>query len=91
MILLGEVGGREEYKIIEAIKEGKITKPVIGWCIGTIAKHFSSGVQFGHAGASANAEEETAEAKNRAMKEAGIHVPDNFNDLPHVIRGVYEQ
>ena len=25
------------------------------------------------------------------MKEAGIHVPDNFNDLPHVIRGVYEQ
>ncbi|WP_457563960.1 citrate/2-methylcitrate synthase [Caminibacter pacificus] len=91
MILLGEVGGREEYKIIEAIKEGKITKPVIGWCIGTIAKHFSSGVQFGHAGASANAEEETAEAKNRAMKEAGIHVPDNFNDLPHVIKGVYEQ
>ncbi|WP_457562647.1 citrate/2-methylcitrate synthase [Caminibacter pacificus] len=91
MILLGEVGGREEYKIIQAIKEGKITKPVIGWCIGTIAKHFSSGVQFGHAGASANAEEETAEAKNRAMKEAGIHVPDNFNDLPHVIRGVYEQ
>jgi len=91
MILLGEVGGREEYKIIEAIKEGKITKPVIGWCIGTIAKHFSSGVQFGHAGASANAEEETAEAKNRAMKEAGIHVPENFNDLPHVIKGVYEQ
>jgi len=91
MILLGEVGGREEYKIIEAIKEGKITKPVIGWCIGTIAKHFSSGVQFGHAGASANAEEETAEAKNRAMREAGIHVPENFNDLPHVIRGVYEQ
>ena len=91
MILLGEVGGREEYKIIEAIKEGKITKPVIGWCIGTIAKHFSSGVQFGHAGASANAEEETAEAKNKAMREAGIHVPDNFNDLPHVIRGVYEE
>ncbi len=91
MILLGEVGGREEYKVIEAIKEGKITKPVIGWCIGTIAKHFSSGVQFGHAGASANAEAETAEAKNRAMKEAGIHVPDNFNDLPHVIRGVYEE
>ena len=91
MILLGEVGGREEYKIIQAIKEGKITKPVIGWCIGTIAKHFSSGVQFGHAGASANADEETAEAKNKAMKEAGIHVPANFNELPDVIRGVFEQ
>ncbi len=89
MILLGEVGGREEYKIIEAIKEGKITKPVIGWCIGTIAKHFSSGVQFGHAGASANADAETAEAKNRAMKEAGIYVPENFNELPKTINEVY--
>ncbi len=91
MLLLGEVGGREEYKVIEAVKSGKITKPVIGWCIGTIAQHFSSGVQFGHAGASANADEETAVAKNRAMREAGIHVPDSFNDLPHVIKGVYEE
>ncbi len=91
MLLLGEVGGREEYKVIEAVKSGKITKPIIGWCIGTIAQHFSSGVQFGHAGASANADEETAVAKNRAMKEAGIHVPDSFNDLPHVIKGVYEE
>jgi len=89
MILLGEVGGTEEYKVIDAVKEGKITKPIIGWCIGTIAKHFSSGVQFGHAGASANAERETAEAKNKAMKEAGIHVPDSFNDLPAVINKVY--
>jgi ATP-citrate lyase alpha-subunit len=89
MVLLGEVGGREEYKVIDAIKEGKITKPVIGWCIGTIAKHFSSGVQFGHAGASANAEMETAIAKNKAMKEAGMHVPQSFNDLPNVINEVY--
>ncbi|HHD77259.1 MAG TPA: ATP citrate synthase [Campylobacteraceae bacterium] len=89
MILLGEVGGTEEYKVIEAVKSGKITKPVIAWCIGTIAKHFSSGVQFGHAGASANAERETAEAKNKAMAEAGIHVPESFNDLPRVIHEVY--
>ena len=91
MILLGEVGGTEEYKVIDAIKEGKITKPVIGWCIGTIAKHFSSGVQFGHAGASANADAETAEAKNKAMAEAGIHVPASFNDLPATINKVYNE
>jgi len=91
MILLGEVGGTEEYKVIEAIQSGKITKPVIAWCIGTIAKHFSSGVQFGHAGASANAERETAAAKNQAMAEAGIHVPASFNDLPATIKEVYEE
>jgi ATP-citrate lyase alpha-subunit len=90
MILLGEVGGIEEYKVIEAIKDGRITKPIIAWCIGTIAKHYDSGVQFGHAGASANAERETAEAKNIAMAEAGIHVPATFNDLPAKIKEVYE-
>ncbi len=89
MLLLGEVGGTEEYKVIDAIKEGKITKPIIAWCIGTIAKHYSSGVQFGHAGASANAERETADAKNKAMAEAGIYVPSSFNDLPNKIAEVY--
>ena len=91
MVLLGEVGGTEEYKVIEAIKSGKIKKPIIAWCIGTIAKHFSSGVQFGHAGASANADAETAAAKNAAMAEAGMFVPASFNDLPHTIKAVYEK
>jgi len=90
MVLLGEVGGTEEYKVIEAIKSGKITKPVIAWCIGTIAEHFSTGVQFGHAGASANAERETAVYKNKAMREAGIFVPDSFNDLPDTINSVFK-
>ncbi len=90
MILLGEVGGTEEYKVIDAVKSGKITKPIIAWCIGTIAKYYDSGVQFGHAGASANAERETAESKNKAMAEAGIHVPATFNDLPATIKSVFE-
>jgi len=89
MILLGEVGGTEEYKVIEAVKNGQIKKPIIAWCIGTIAKHFSSGVQFGHAGASANADAETAAYKNKAMAEAGIFVPESFNDLPAKIQEVY--
>ncbi|MFA7070439.1 MAG: citrate/2-methylcitrate synthase, partial [Sulfurimonas sp.] len=89
MLLLGEVGGTEEYKVIEAVKSGKIKKPIIAWCIGTIAKYYDSGVQFGHAGASANAERETAEAKNKAMAEAGIFVPSSFNDLPNKIAEVY--
>lgn len=90
MIMLGEVGGELEYKVAEAIKSGLITKPVIAWCIGTIAKHFGGEVQFGHAGAKAGADRETADAKNRALKEAGAIVPDSFNDFPEVIGEVYE-
>jgi len=91
MLLLGEVGGTEEYKVIEAVKDGRITKPIIAWCIGTIAKYYDSGVQFGHAGASANGDMETAEAKNKAMKEVGIRVPTSFNDLPEIISAVYHE
>ncbi len=89
MLLLGEVGGTEEYKVIEAVKSGKITKPIIAWCIGTIAKYYDSGVQFGHAGASANGDQETADAKNKAMSDAGMFVPKSFNDLPSLIAEVY--
>ena len=42
---------------------------------------FSSEVQFGHAGACANAARETADAKNQALAEAGAFVPDSFDLL----------
>jgi ATP-citrate lyase alpha-subunit len=91
LLLLGEVGGTDEYEVIKAVKEGKITKPIIAWCIGTVAENFNSGVQFGHAGASANSDRETANAKNTAFKEAGILVPENFNSIPDKIKFLYKK
>ncbi|KAK7451079.1 ATP citrate lyase subunit 1 [Stygiomarasmius scandens] len=91
LVLLGEVGGVEEYRVIEAVKTGKIKKPIVAWAIGTCAKMFSTEVQFGHAGSMANSDMETADAKNRAMKEAGFIVPDTFEDLPTVLRETYEK
>ncbi|WP_456435326.1 citrate/2-methylcitrate synthase, partial [Thermovibrio ammonificans] len=90
MVMLGEVGGELEYRVVEALEKGLITKPLIAWCIGTIAKHFGGEVQFGHAGAKAGADRETADAKNRALREAGALVPESFNDIPDLIRKVYE-
>ena len=58
-----QVGGIEEYKICDGLKSGRLFKPVVAWCIGTCAKLFTSEVQFGHAGACANAERETADTK----------------------------
>ena len=58
----------EEYGICEALKSGRLFKPIVVWCIGTCAKMFTSEVQFGHAGACANAERETADAKNKVGK-----------------------
>ncbi|XP_058262245.1 ATP-citrate synthase isoform X1 [Hemibagrus wyckioides] len=90
IVVLGEIGGTEEYRISEGIKEGRITKPVVCWCIGTCATLFSSEVQFGHAGACANQTSETAVAKNRALQEAGVYVPRSFDELGDVIKSVYD-
>jgi ATP-citrate lyase alpha-subunit len=51
------------------------------WCIGTCAKVFPSEVQFGHAGARAGSNKETADAKNKALKKAGAVVPSSFDAL----------
>uniref|UniRef100_A0A452VD96 ATP-citrate synthase n=1 Tax=Ursus maritimus TaxID=29073 RepID=A0A452VD96_URSMA len=90
IVVLGEIGGTEEYKICRGIQEGRLTKPVVCWCIGTCATMFSSEVQFGHAGACANQASETAVAKNQALKEAGVFVPpmDDGEDANLVARGV---
>ncbi|KAG0168848.1 citrate synthase [Apophysomyces sp. BC1034] len=89
LVLLGEVGGVEEYKVIEAVRDGTITKPVVAWCIGTCAKMFTTDVQFGHAGAMANSDLETAEAKNNAMRAAGIVVPETFEKMPQALADTY--
>ncbi|ERE84402.1 ATP-citrate synthase-like protein [Cricetulus griseus] len=90
IVVLGEIGGTEEYKICQGIKEDCLTKPVVFWCIGTCATIFSSEVQFGHAGACANQAFETAVAKNQALKEAGVFVPHSFDELGEIIQSLYE-
>ncbi|KNZ58663.1 ATP citrate (Pro-S)-lyase, partial [Puccinia sorghi] len=89
LVLLGEVGGVEEYRVIEAVKSGQIKKPIVAWAIGTCAKMFTTEVQFGHAGSMANSDLETADAKNKAMRAAGFIVPDTFEDLPAALKKVY--
>jgi succinyl-CoA synthetase alpha subunit len=90
MVVLGEVGGKDEYEIADAIKKGEIKKPMVAWVTGTCAKVFPSEVQFGHAGAMARGEAETADAKNAVLKEAGAYVPSSYDDLDDLIREVYD-
>jgi len=91
LLLLGEVGGVEEYKVIEAVEQGVITKPIIAWAIGTCASMFKTEVQFGHAGSFANSQLETAAMKNKTMREAGFHVPDTFEEMPQVLKAVFDK
>ncbi|KAF2721636.1 ATP-citrate synthase subunit 1 [Polychaeton citri CBS 116435] len=91
LLLLGEVGGVEEYRVIEAVKSGVITKPIVAWAIGTVAGMLKTEVQFGHAGSFANSQLETAAIKNKTMRDAGFFVPDTFEDLPATLAEVYQK
>ncbi len=91
IVLLGEVGGIDEYVVVDALKSGKIKKPLVAWCIGTCSKVFPAEVQFGHAGARAGADRETADVKNKALKEAGAAVPDSFEDFDKKIKEVFDK
>ena len=87
---LGELGGDEEYAIIDAKKRGKFKKPIVMWVSGTCAKMFQGEVQFGHAGAKTGKQQESADAKNKALKEAGIIVPNSFEDFDKAISKTFE-
>jgi citrate synthase len=91
LLLLGEVGGVEEYRVIEAVKNGQIKKPIVAWAIGTVASMLKTEVQFGHAGSFANSQLETAAMKNKSMKDAGFYVPDTFEDMPKVLADLYQK
>lgn len=92
VVLLGELGGTDEYGVVEALKDGRIKKPVVAWVSGTCANWFNAAeVQFGHAGAKSGGEDEGAEAKNKALRDAGAHVPENFDGFTDMIARVYQK
>ena len=90
IVSLGELGGTSELEIAEAVKAGRITKPLVMWVTGTCAKMLPQGVQFGHAGAKANSDKETAQYKNQALRDAGIIVPKSFDDYDQKIKETFE-
>lgn len=91
VVLLGELGGTDEYGVVEALKDGRIKKPVVAWVSGTCANWFNAAeVQFGHAGAKSGGEDEGADEKNKALRDAGAHVPENFDGFADLIASVYQ-
>nr|VDD26721.1 unnamed protein product [Brassica oleracea] len=91
MVVLGELGGRDEYSLVEALKQGKVNKHVVAWVSGTCARLFKSEVQFGHAGAKSGGEMESAQAKNQALMDAGAIVPISFEAFKSAIKETFEK
>jgi len=70
IVMIGEVGGVEEEKAANYIKE-HLSKPVVGYIAG---KYVPKGVKMGHAGAIIEGEKGTAEIKIKQLLKAGIKI-----------------
>ena len=81
IVYYGELGGTDEYEIVQLIQEGSLTKPVVAYIAGVIGERFETPVQFGHAKAFAGSKDETASAKRRALADAGVHIAESIAEL----------
>jgi ATP citrate (pro-S)-lyase len=74
----GELGGSDEYEIVELIKAKRLTKPVIAYIAGIVDEAFDEHMQFGHAKALVAKKDESARAKREALNGVGVIAPDTF-------------
>ena len=78
IVYFGELGGTDEYEIVELIKSKQLTKPVLAYIAGVIDEAFDEHMQFGHAKALVARTGESARAKRDALSAAGANAPETF-------------
>ena len=80
VVLVGEIGGRDEETAAEYIRE--MSKPVVGYIAGLTAP---PGKRMGHAGAIIEGGEGTAESKIKALESAGARVGKTPMEVAEVV------
>lgn len=90
IVYFGELGGRDEYDLIEAIKDKKITKPIFAYIAGRFESKDEK-IQFGHAKALAKTEDETAQAKMTALRAVGVTACETFTDFMTVFTSLSKE
>jgi len=84
----GELGGVDEYEIVELIRSKRLTKPVVAYIAGIVDEAFDEHVQFGHAKALVAHQDESARAKREALRSVGVVAPDTFPQFLEALGGL---
>lgn len=85
ILMLGEVGGVEEYEVAAAVADGSLRTPVVAYLVGESAP---PGRKLGHAGAIVFSDRETVRAKRGALEAAGIPVATGLVDIAPAVTSV---
>jgi succinyl-CoA synthetase alpha subunit len=81
IVMFGEIGTSQEEQVAELMMKKEVTKPVVAYIGGKGAKE---GTRFSHAGAIIEGGKGTREGKIQALKAAGAHIVEDFDDIPKV-------
>ena len=84
VVMVGEIGGDEEERAAEFIRD-EMSKPVVGYVAGFEAP---PGKKMGHAGAIISGSKGTAQAKAEALEAAGAKVGRNPTEVAELVAGL---
>ncbi len=85
VVIYGEPGTRNEAEVAEALRSGRVAKPLIALVAGRFQEAYPKGVSFGHVAAMIGEDSDSATAKRRMLAEAGATVLDSLDDLGKAI------
>lgn len=86
-VIFGELGGTYEERVAKLVKEGKIKKPVVAFIGGEFTQNLPSDVEFGHAGAIIEGERGKPDYKRKVLRESGVLVADDFDQIADLVKG----
>lgn len=89
-VIFGELGGTYEEKVAEAIRDQKITKPVICFIGGEFTTTLPSEVQFGHAGAIIEGTRGLPEHKRQILRDSGASVANSLDEIAGLVKASLE-
>jgi succinyl-CoA synthetase alpha subunit len=85
VVYFGEIGTVMEEEAAEVIQNGGYSKPLVAYIAG---KGMPAGLRFSHASAIVEGGKGTAEAKIKALREAGAYVVDRPEDIGPTLQRV---
>jgi succinyl-CoA synthetase alpha subunit len=88
VVTFSEPGTSFEEDTAEFIMEGGFTKPLISYIAGKFTESMPEGTMFGHAGAIIEGGKGKPSNKARALREAGAHVVEQYDDIVSTLQSL---
>lgn len=86
VLLIGEVGGGYEREVVELIKAGKFTKPLVVFIAGAFVESLPQQVPLGHAGAIIQGEADTRQGKIKMLKAVGAKIAERPDEIVKLLK-----